>query len=58
MKKQYILGLFFLCGGLFACSPDTVSQANFEVIPLPQDIQASTTGDFTLTDNTVIVYPK
>ena len=58
MKKQYILGLFFLCGGLFACSPGTVNQANFEVIPLPQDIQASTTGDFTLTDNTVIVYPK
>lgn len=58
MKKQYILGLLLLCGGLFSCSSGVINQANFEVVPLPQEVQATTGGDFVLNDNTVIAYPK
>lgn len=58
MKKQYILGLFLLCGGLFSCSSGVKNQANFDVIPLPQEVQATSEGDFVLNNHTVIAYPK
>lgn len=58
MKKQYILGLILLCGGLFSCSSGVKNQADFDVIPLPQEVQTASAGDFVLSNNTVIAYPK
>lgn len=58
MKKQYILGLFLLCGGLFSCSSGVMNQANFAVVPAPLGIQPTAAGDFVLNDKTVIAYPK
>lgn len=57
MKNLYFLGLLLLCGGLFSCSSAIKDQANFDVIPLPQEIQTTAVGDFVLNNNTVIVYP-
>lgn len=57
MKNLYFLGVLLLCGGLFSCSSAIKDQANFDVIPLPQEIQTTAVGDFVLNNNTVIVYP-
>ena len=40
-----------------SCSSGVIQQANYEVIPLPQEIKI-TTGNFVLNDRTSIVYPK
>lgn len=57
MKKHHLLGVILLCSGLFSCSSGVIQQANYEVIPLPQEIKI-TTGSFVLNDRTSIVYPK
>lgn len=57
MKKHHLLGVILLCSGLFSCSSGVIQQANYEVIPLPQEIKI-TTGNFVLNDRTSIVYPK
>ena len=57
MKKHHLLGAILLCSGLFSCSSGVIQQANYEVIPLPQEIKI-TTGNFVLNDRTSIVYPK
>ena len=57
MKKHHLLGVVLLCSGLFSCSSGVIQQANYEVIPLPQEIKI-TTGNFVLNDRTSIVYPK
>lgn len=58
MKKHCILGLIFLCIGLFSCSSERKNIANFDVVPLPQKIQTTSAGDFVLDNNTVIAFPK
>ena len=57
MKKLHLLGMILLCGGLFSCSSGVIQQANYEIIPLPQEIKVAT-GDFVLNNKTSIVYPK
>ena len=57
MRKHHLLGAILLCGGLFSCSSEVIQQANYEIIPLPQEIKIST-GNFVLNDRTSIVYPK
>lgn len=57
MKKQHLLEVVFLCGGLFSCSSGAIQQANYETIPLPQEIRIAT-GNFVLNDRTSIAYPK
>lgn len=57
MKKHHLLGVILLCSGLFSCSSGVIQQANYEVIPLSQEIKI-TTGNFVLNDRTSIVYPK
>ena len=47
MKKHHLLGVILLCSGLFSCSSGVIQQANYEVIPLPQEIKI-TTGNFVL----------
>ncbi|UVR63474.1 glycoside hydrolase family 20 zincin-like fold domain-containing protein [Bacteroides faecis] len=55
MRKHHLLGAILLCGGLFSCSSEVIQQANYEIIPLPQEIKIST-GNFVLNDRTSIVY--
>ncbi len=39
MRKHHLLGAILLCGGLFSCSSEVIQQANYEIIPLPQEIK-------------------
>ncbi len=59
MKKSTILG-FMAAAALFITSCDRKENvtANYQVIPLPQEIVEGTSGDFLLSDATVITYPK
>lgn len=57
MKKLYLLATIFLNIGLLSCSSGVVPQANYQIIPLPQEISIAT-GEFELNNKTVIVYPK
>lgn len=58
MKIQRVLFSVLMCGGLFSCSSGVVKQADYGVIPLPQEIVSSNDGEFILDNQTVIVYPK
>lgn len=55
MKKISVLSF---CAGLLlaSCSSAPDRHADYQVIPLPQEIVAGEGGDFTLTSNTVIAY--
>ncbi|NMA73902.1 MAG: family 20 glycosylhydrolase [Bacteroidales bacterium] len=59
MTKLYFskVLLFILCGGFFSCSSGTIQQANFNVIPLPQELE-SLEGSFLLNNKTSISYPE
>ena len=50
-------GLVVLCCGLFSCSPKEVKNADFAVVPLPQEIKAVQEKGFTLNGSTKIIYP-
>lgn len=58
MKKHYILGLVLLSLGLFSCSIGSENFANFDIVPLPQEIQTASAGDFVLNNSTVIAFPE
>lgn len=59
MRKNVVTVIMLLALGsvFYACTKDNAVQANFDVIPLPQEIQTTAVGDFVLNNNTVIVYP-
>lgn len=51
------IGSFLLAGAiLVGCGKKTPLEANYEVIPLPQEITKTDGGNFTLDDDTKIVY--
>lgn len=58
MRKNIVTGIILLAlGSVFhACTKDNAVQANFDVIPLPQEMQATAVSDFILNTNPVIVY--
>lgn len=58
MKIQHLFFSLLVCGGLASCSSAVVKQADYEVIPLPQEILPAASGEFQLNGNTVITYPK
>lgn len=60
MKKQSVLKtlVLLLCGGLLSCSTGTLREAKFEIIPLPQKIEAVAGESFVLNGKTAIVYPE
>lgn len=58
MKNYFLLKTLFviLLGSFCACTSGEDQQANYQVIPLPQEIKEAE-GNFVLNDKTVIVYP-
>ena len=56
MKKS-IFGILLLCCGILSCS-DNTPQADYRVVPLPQEITEKSGSDFVLNAETQIVYPK
>lgn len=58
MKKLFMLASIWAFGWAVQSADAQTSQADFHVVPLPQTIQATQQGGFTLNNQTVIVYPK
>lgn len=58
MKRTFLMGLLATAAMLVSCDHKTDVSANYQVIPLPQEISlAQSDGGFVLTDGTVITYP-
>ena len=53
--KKITFGILFLCCGLLSCS-DNVPTADYQVVPLPQEITATNGSGFELSAQTPIVY--
>lgn len=58
MRKQIVSASVVFCSVLFSCTSDMVSTANFQIVPLPQEITTTGTEKFVLNKKTQIVYPK
>lgn len=59
MKKKSKLILYtILLTILTACGAKEISQADYEIIPLPQKTEIVEGGAFVLNNSTVIVFPK
>lgn len=58
MKKiTYLVLLAVCCWGMYFCSKHAPVQADYQVIPLPLQIELAGNGSFTLDNSTVIAYP-
>lgn len=58
MKRLFKLaGLLAMTGLLFSCQNEKTT-ANYQVIPLPQEITTAPDGEFTLSSGVKIVYPE
>ena len=59
MKKNLmgLAGLFAAGLMLFSCSSE-VKEANYQIIPIPQEIVAGQDGAFTLANGTKVLYPE
>lgn len=58
MRKLFKLaGLLAVTGLLVSCSNEKTT-ANYQVIPLPQEITAEPGGEFVLNSGTEIIYPE
>lgn len=55
MMKHLLTGVLVSCGILASCSPKAEVQANYQVIPLPQEITEGTGSNFVLNSDTKIV---
>lgn len=53
-----LLGTALATGMLASCSGGSVQQADYQVIPLPQQIEEAQEPGFRLSENTQIVYPE
>lgn len=59
MRKFTKLLLFVgIVGSLLACSKQTTGEANYQVIPLPQEVTTSEGQPFKLSSATKVVYPE
>ncbi len=59
MRKFTKLLLFVgIVGSLLACSKQTTGEANYQVIPLPQEVISSEGQPFKLSSATKVVYPE
>lgn len=59
MKKiTYLVLLAVCCWGMYFCSKKAPVQADYQVIPLPVQIELAANGSFTLKGSTVIAYPE
>ena len=54
--KKTVLSLFIACCGLAACNNATTPTADYNVVPLPQEISLTQDAGFELNKNTVIAY--
>ena len=59
MKKNLmaLAGLFAAGCMLFSCSSE-VKEANYQIIPIPQEIVMGQNGAFTLANGTKVMYPE
>lgn len=53
-----LLGTALATGMLASCSGGSVQQADYQVIPLPQQIEEAQEPGFRLSESTQIVYPE
>ncbi|WP_298064341.1 glycoside hydrolase family 20 protein [uncultured Rikenella sp.] len=53
-----LLGTAIVAGALVSCSSGTVQKADYQVIPLPQQITAVEGADFRLDEGVKILYPE
>lgn len=59
MKKKFKLPCLLVLTGLLAsCSNAEKTAANYQIIPLPQEITAAASGEFTIKGGTEIIYPE
>lgn len=59
MRKITKLLLFVgIAGSLLACTKQTTGEANYQVIPLPQEVNTSEGQPFKLSSATKVVYPE
>ena len=59
MKKKFkTLSLLVLTGLLTSCGNAENTTANYQIIPLPQEITAAASGEFSIKDGTKISYPE
>ena len=57
--KNKLLGLIGLfVAGLMMFSCTEVKEANYQIIPMPLDIQLAEQGKFVLTEGTSVIYPE
>ena len=58
MKSLYrLLGTVVMAGALAACSSGNLPKADYQVIPLPQQVAADKNGTFRLDNSVKIIYP-
>lgn len=57
-KISKLLMSVVVAGSLMACGKTTIGEANYQVIPLPQEISTSEGQPFVLTSATKVVYPE
>ncbi len=55
MRKHLLTGVLVSCGILASCGPKAEVQANYQIIPMPQEITAGTGSNFVLNSDTKIV---
>ncbi len=53
-----LLGIITISGILFSCSSGSLKEANYQVVPLPQEITGTEGGAFLLNDGVKILYPQ
>lgn len=53
-----LLGTAVLAGALTACTSGAVQKADYQVIPLPQQITAAQSADFRLDNGVKVLYPE
>lgn len=53
-----LLGTLALAGTMLSCGPGAVQKADYQIIPLPQQITAATGTDFRLDKGVKILYPE
>ena len=57
-KISKLLISIVLAGALMACGNSTTGEANYQVIPLPQEVSTAEGNPFILSSATKVVYPE